>query len=105
MNLFDQHDPPDPCANRHGGVAESQAAWERARPTVSEAHVAIVAALREAGPDGLTCKEYVVLAGKRDGRDYGANHFSGRFTELRQAGRIARNGARRDGAAVWVLVR
>ena len=89
---------------RHGGNAQSESANERIRHAKQRQRELVVAAIRRAGPTGLTCKE--LAAAWR----LGSNHISGRFTELKRLGVIRPAAAPgggglllREGAAVMVL--
>jgi len=94
----------DLTSNRHGGNAESAAAYERAAESgaVTRDRERVLAAVKLAGNVGTTCKE---LAGAW-GVDM--NAVSGRFTELCSTHWIKRKTdadgrvVRRDGCAVWV---
>ena len=83
----------DITANRHGGNAESEAAFRRVGMHLTQARAAVLQAVQNA-PQGLTCKELA------EAWDCGQNAISGRFSELLQAGLIERTGERRDGSAV-----
>jgi len=86
----------DVCRNRHGGAPESVAAniqgmrGGRRRRMRED----VFAAIREAGLEGITCKELAELWG------VGMNVISGRFTELKLDQRIVKCG-RRDGSAAY----
>lgn len=86
----------DPSARKHGGSPESQAAFARAAPTLSQARALVLEIVRRAGAGGATSKEIAARMGK------GLNAISGRCTELVEGGLIRKNGLRRDGAAVLV---
>ena len=74
----------DICQNRHGGNAESAAAFARVARSHSAKCEAVYSAICEAGPDGLTCKELAARWG------VGMNEISGRWTDLKAAERIER---------------
>lgn len=84
----------DICENKHGGNAESQAAFESIEPTIPESRKGVLLAV-QMSLNGMTAKEYA----KRSGRQL--NAVSGRFSELARDGWIHRSNERRDGAAVW----
>jgi hypothetical protein len=84
----------DPCERKHGGNAESRAAWQRASRGVAGARADVLRVIREAD-GGATSKEVAAALGR------GLNAISGRLTELAAAGAIRRTGERRDNAAVW----
>lgn len=88
----------DPCARKHGGNVESQAAWVKASGHLGESQAEVLRIVREAGEQGATSKE-VAAALSRE-----LNTISGRFSELVRAGKIYRTTDRRDGAAVWRTV-
>lgn len=94
--------PKDFCERKHGGNAESEAAFKRMAPTIPAQRAMVLDMVRNAGPEGLTCKELAARLG------VGMNVISGRFTENRVARDIVRKiGAdgwpvRRDGCAVYV---
>lgn len=94
--------PGDICANRHGGNAESEEAFRRLAPALPQQRALVLAKIREAGPEGMSCKEVAAALG------VGMNVISGRFTELRVALEIlAKRGPdgwslRRDGSKVFV---
>lgn len=100
-------DPHDLCAGKHQGVETSVAAYERVRDHIAECQQAILNLLREAGPDGITCKEAAAILG----RDMAG--ISPRFTELRLEfdpplaerldGKNGRRKLRRDGCYVITL--
>ena len=98
--------PLDYCGERHGGNAESEAAFDALVDSgeceLQEARV--LALVTQAGAVGITCKEAAVVM------ETHSNNISGRFTALHARHEIRRketDGAvwRRDGAAVWILNR
>jgi hypothetical protein len=85
----------DICEAKHGGVYTSQQAFERAKPTMTQAREDVLLAVEMSLDYGITAKEYSNKSGKP------LNAVSGRFTELARDGWIFRTDERRDGAAVW----
>lgn len=85
----------DVCASRHRGNAESEAAFQRLAPKLSAAQNEVFCVIELEGPRGLTCKEAAEKLA------VGMNAISGRFTELKKAGRIKPTGERRDGGAAY----
>jgi len=87
----------DVCAGRHGGNRESVAANYRHLSGRAEQRGRVFRAVRAAGEGGITCRELAEAWG------IGMHRISGRFTELRIEGRIARKRVR-AGCAVYVEV-
>lgn len=92
----------DATEARHRGAQESVAANRRLGPgRKARQRDRVHRAIREAGLDGLTCRELADLWA------CASNEISGRFTELKAAGRITRltdpvgRPIRRAGAAVY----
>ena len=86
--------PVDPTAPKHGGNAESAAAFARAAAGRRGIYAEIIAWLAARG-DG-TCNEFAEATNRTP------NEVSGRFTELcRDLRQIERTGVRRDGCAVY----
>jgi len=85
----------DICESKHGGVFTSQQAFERAKPTMTQARENVLLAVEMSLDYGMTAKEYAERSDKP------LNAVSGRFTELARDGWIYRTDRRRDGAAVW----
>lgn len=83
----------DPCARKHQGNPESEAAFNRANITHDRAEVLRV--IRAAGLHGATSKEVARAMEKA------LNCISGRFVGLLREGLIYRTEEKRDGAAVW----
>ena len=82
-----RHGEPDICKNRHGGNPQSvQANWRVQKERDRDAVLNLVA---EAGEAGRTLDEVAAIM------DVGANRISGRFTELRKAGRLMTTGSTR----------
>ncbi len=88
----------DVCESRHGGNAQSEAAFVRATESGSRSrdYWSAMAAIDAAGVRGLTGKEFAAMVGK------GFNAVSGRFAELKRDGLIRETGERREGCAVCV---
>lgn len=84
----------DVCENRHGGAAASVDAFAKVRETLTYNQGRVLRAIEDEKADGLSCKELSMLWG------VGMNAISGRFTELKKAGRIEACG-RRAGSTVW----
>lgn len=80
----------DPCINKHGGDAESAAAWQRVKKNLGIQQALVLDLIAQSGEDGLTSHE---CAGRMGWA--GAPHrVSGRFTELKKAGWITVAGRR-----------
>jgi len=109
LELFDAaRTALDYCGEKHGGNAESEAAFDRLVESgaLREMQAVVLGAVESAGPDGITCKELALALGK------GMNELSGRFSELCAKHMIrrketfgGRDTSRRDGCAVWVANR
>lgn len=99
VNQFDlfRTDTRDICANRHGGNTESRRAFEKAEHGLVKNCFRVLEAIKAAGENGLTAKEYSAQSGKP------LNAISGRFTDLKKDKIIIKTGERRDGSAVCVL--
>lgn len=69
---------------------ESRDAYQTIKPTIREAHTAILDALRLHGP--MTSREIERLELRHQ-----------RLPELAEMGRITKTGQRRNGCAVWAL--
>lgn len=93
----------DPSYGKHHGAPTSVAAFDRVLPTVQAERYRILAWL--AGVEEGTSREYLAWTNERDQKSRGLNHVSGRFTELAEAGAIEKTGSRRDGCAVYRLMR
>ena len=91
----------DVCANRHGGSPESRAAFREHYGAFSKQRGVILAMVRRAGANGLTCKEAAAEL------DVGMNQISGRFSELKfnhdifVVRDVANKVVRRDGCAAY----
>jgi hypothetical protein len=83
----------DVCARRHGGNANSSAAN---RMVCKKQDRETVFGLVELAQNGLTLKEACLFLRRSP------NQISGRFTELKEAGRIVVRG-RRDGCGVYFV--
>jgi len=87
----------DITKNKHGGNAQSNAAFEKIEETLTERQEDILFLIADwGGEDGATCRNIADLMG------CGMNAISGRITELKRMGKIKQIG-RRDGCAVWVI--
>jgi hypothetical protein len=86
----------DPTKNKHGGNAQSNAAFASIYAHLTLRQEQVLATVKARGADGTTCREIA----ERHGR--GMNAISGRLTELKAMGKIVQCGTR-DGCAVWVL--
>lgn len=87
----------DITANKHGGNAQSVAAFEKAKHGAAQAQQDIVELLKQ-HPDGLTCKEMSALLNRE------MHKISGRVTELKEQGQVIATDKVRDGGAVVVLI-
>jgi hypothetical protein len=86
----------DITKNKHGGNAQSNAAFEKIEGKITETQQAILWAMGRFSPNGWTVKdvaEWFVTT---------PNVVSGRITELKRMGKIKQIG-RRDGCAVYVI--
>jgi hypothetical protein len=90
-------DQIDVCENRHGGSAESEAAFEKVVRDKQQMYERIIKLVTARGDYGITVHEVAGAFGKTP------NCVSGRLTELRMQGRLKKNGERRHGAAVLIL--
>jgi hypothetical protein len=91
----------DITKNKHGGNAQSNAAFEKIEHKLNLKQKQVLATIRIAIiwkpiTDGATCKEIAQR------HHCGMNAISGRITELKAMGKIKQIG-RRDGCAVYVL--
>jgi hypothetical protein len=87
----------DITANKHGGNAQSAAAFERAKRGFNRSRQDILDLLK-LHPAGLTCKEMSTLLGKP------MHKLSGRITELKELGQLNTTETIRAGGAVVVLI-
>ena len=85
----------DITAGKHGGNAQSTAAFKKAKYGFSQARQDVVDLLKQ-HPDGLTCKEMSALL------DRPMHKLSGRVTELKEMGVCVATTVR-DGGRVIVL--
>lgn len=85
----------DICQNKHGGNAESQAAFESVEHSITKMQSYVFLEVSKSLSKGITSKEVAEALGKP------LNAISGRLTELAREGWIDRTGERREGAAVW----
>jgi len=94
----------DICENNHGGVSESVDANERVAPYKEQQREFVLQKIKDAGEEGLTCKE---LARELD---VGMNRISGRFSELKRDSEIIQksdidgNLVRREHSGVYVAL-
>jgi hypothetical protein len=86
----------DPTKNKHGGNAQSNAAFNSIYAKLTLRQEQVLASIKVKGSTGRTCREIA----ERHGR--GMNAISGRITELKAMGKIKQCGTR-DGCAIWVL--
>jgi|SRR5579871_799469 predicted transcriptional regulator len=96
MNLIDQME--DITARKHGGNAQSDAAFERLKPVLSRRRREVLDAITRRGLEGAVAKEIATELGLE------LHKVSGRCSELKALGLIADSGRRRDGAAVLVAL-
>jgi len=90
---------PDITANRHQGSPESWAAYQKAHEAMPRQRADVLAHISTAADHGLTAKECAAKMGLP------LNHISGRFSELKAAGKIRKTLDRREGSAVHILSR
>lgn len=86
----------DPCQNKHGGNAESEASYQRAGKTAKVRREQILDLIERRGTYGATAKEAAICLAVP------LNALSGRFTELKTSGAIVTTDQRRDGSRVCV---
>jgi len=91
----------DITKNKHGGNAQSNAAFEGIMHMLTLRQLQVLATIKlatgwKSESSGATCKEIA----ERHNR--GMNAISGRITELKRMGKIKQIG-RRDGCAVYVI--
>lgn len=86
----------DPCARKHRGNPQSEAAHTRTLHTKQQTYKRIMTLLKARGEFGATSKEIAAAFGVE------LNTISGRFSELKAMKWIKENGERRNGAAVLV---
>lgn len=91
---FDQYDV---CAKRHRGNPESVDANRKSSHNRRAMQIAVYNKIKDAGIQGLTCREAAESFGK------GMNALSGRFSELKADGLICKVG-RREGCGVYIAV-
>lgn len=68
---------PDLCSGKHGGNAESAAAFAKLEPHIRDIHATILRLASDAGSGGVTVKEVAEALGRP------INAISGRLSELR----------------------
>jgi hypothetical protein len=95
--MVSQMDLFDVCGRRSRGNAESRAANVKAAAGKRDARLKVLALIRRAGADGLTCKEAAAALNK------GMNAVSGRFSELKALG-LVRQVGRREGCGAFAGV-
>jgi predicted transcriptional regulator len=89
--LFDEWQ--DICQNKHQGNEQSTQAFQtKVAPTLRQRQIEVLQAIKNAGNQGLTCKELAEAWG------IGMNAISGRFSELKKLGEIEPAGSSRDGS-------
>ncbi len=91
---------PDPCANRHGGNAESAKAYADNEQKLTALENRVYGWVLMRGERGATADEC------SEAFDIPVNSISGRFTRLAALGKFERSGKRRptrrgNGATVW----
>ena len=95
----------DVCANRHGNNPQSAAAHKRAAGHKCRDLLDVLGRMRDAGPAGLTCKEYCAAANRA------MHEVSGRFSDAKRLGcaRVLRDAAdrpvTRGGCAALLFLR
>lgn len=87
-------DTIDPCLSRHKGNEQSCEAWKRCSPEAMRSKILEFYAEGWRG----TAKEFAATF------DMQLNRISGRFSELRQRGKLRKTGVVRDGAAELEIV-
>tara|TARA_R110000824_G_scaffold28928_9_gene96892 strand:+ start:495 stop:818 length:324 start_codon:yes stop_codon:yes gene_type:complete len=85
----------DITLSRHGGSRNSTEAFERLKPNLISSRLQVLNLIRDSKFVGLSCKECAADL------NVGMNVVSGRFTELKAAGLILKQG-RREGSAVYI---
>ena len=88
----------DPCERKHGGNANSVAAFDRVYQTLSNRQAAVYAHIAAAGSHGATMKEVAADLGVQ------LNTISGRRVQLVAKGLIRGTGVSRAGSEVFVAV-
>ena len=86
----------DITENKHGGNANSKAAFETIYKNLSLKQSQVLATIKARGSMGRTCREIA------ERHNCGMNAISGRLTELKAMGKIKVVG-RRDGCAVYQI--
>ena len=81
----------DVCINRHHGNAQSSKAFESIRDSLTDKQEAALGYIRAQGARGATSQEYA------DSLSVSINVVSGRFSELKRDGMIAKAGSRNRG--------
>lgn len=88
---------PDICRNKHGGVAESEAANARVHSSKQIDRERIMALATARGDHGVTLHEVCGALGIK------VQTASGRMAELKEAVQLVPRGDRRNGAGVFVV--
>jgi hypothetical protein len=87
----------DITKNKHGGNAQSNAAFEKVRAKLGDRQKMVLFQIeRWSVAGGVTCREIAEM------ESCGMNAISGRITELKAMGKIKQIG-RRDGCAVYIV--
>jgi len=86
----------DITENKHGGNANSKAAFEGIYKNLTLKQAQVLATIKARGSMGRTCKDIA------ERNLVGMNAISGRLTELKAMGKIKVTG-RRDGCAVYQI--
>jgi predicted HTH transcriptional regulator len=86
----------DITKNKHGGNAQSNAAFEKIEGKITRTHLEILHHMSLYKVSGTTSKDIAELF------DCHLSAISGRITELKRMGKIKQIG-RRDGCAVYVV--
>lgn len=100
---------PDTTRRKHGGNDASNDAHEKTARVARWHYQMILERLAIAGPTGMTCREFMEWFNLHrlptGAKPKGMNHFSARFTELADQGKIRAAGdkVRREGCGVWIL--
>ena len=87
-SLFDNLNPPDPCARRHRRRPTSTAAHDRTRHTYGRVALAILKLIAAEGDHGATLDEVSVRIGRLP------HTISPRFSQLTKFGLIKQHGTR-----------
>ena len=99
--MIDPNKLDDICRGRHGGQQTSEEANSDVAPSKERLRNVILALVKDAGQDGLTCWEVEQTTGMSH------QTASARCSELRRDGLVRRSGARRPtgtGSMAYVLI-